>query len=271
MRLIELPAFGGPRLRVGLRALTGADELSLTSAEPEALLALLSRLCSGSGETRLLEELSLAQIDRLFAKLYRDLYSERAECHVRCTGCGQSYEFTLDLGQVQRQQDAEHPGPADASGWLLADGRRLRAPRLADLREAGSAERLLDRLLEEPAPPPHSGADPVNTTAAKTAMSSIARTELAEFLERAAPVLTLDLAAPCPHCARANTVRFDLPRYLGQRVLAERPFLIRESHLLASRYGWSHAEIMALTREDRRTYARLIESERAGALRRRAG
>lgn len=250
MHLIDLPAYGGPRLRVGLRALCGVDELSLGSAEPEAVLALLSCLCRCDAAPLDLGSLSLAQIDRLHAALYRSLYGERAECRVRCAGCSDNYEFELDLGQIQQHQDAEHPGAADASGWLLADGRRLRAPRLADLREPGSPDQMLARLLDAP------GAVPV---------------ELAEFLERAVPLLTLDLQASCPHCGRADTVRFDLPRYLGQRLLAERPFLIRETHLLASRYGWSHAEIMALTREDRRTYARLIESERAGALRRRAG
>ena len=88
-----------------------------------------------------------------------------------------------------------------------------------------------------------------------------------EFLERAAPVMSFDLDAPCPHCNAAELVRFDLARYLAVRLAAERPFLLRETHLIASRYGWSHGEIMALSRTDRRAYAGLIEAERASAQR----
>ena len=82
------------------------------------------------------------------------------------------------------------------------------------------------------------------------------------FLEKAAPVLSLDLNAPCPHCGKDQTARFDLARYFARRLAAERTFLIREAHLIASGYGWSHGEIMSLTRSDRRAFAGLIETER---------
>jgi hypothetical protein len=254
MRLIELPAYGGTAARFVLRPLSGADELSLAGTDVAAMLDLLARLATRSeGGALALSELSIAQTDRLLAALYQRLYGDNAECRVRCSGCAQGYEFNLNLAQIQHAQDADQPAHAEpGGGWRLADGRRVRAPRYADLEAADSSQALLRRLLlsgdVEPAPE-----------------------RISEFLERAAPVLSLDLAAPCPHCGRAETVRFDLARYLAQRLVAERPFLLREAHLIASRYGWSHAEIMALLRDDRRAYARLIESERAGALRRRAG
>jgi hypothetical protein len=244
---------GGVR-PVTLRPLRGDDELCLQAPTAAAAIELLARLAHTlDGSALALAELSVSQVDRLLAALYGELYGNAAECRVRCGGCGERYEFTLDLVALQSAQDAARPPPCDAQGgWSFDEDCRLRAPRLADLELAATPAQLLGRLL-------------------LSGSSEGREKELLEFLERAAPVLSLDLAAPCPHCAREQSVRFDLARYLAQRLHGERPFLLRETHLIASRYGWSHTEVMALSRDDRRAYARLIESERAAGLRRRAG
>lgn len=244
---------GGVR-PVMLRPLRGIDELCLQAPTAAAAIVLLARLAQASdGSTLALTELSVSQVDRLLAALYGELYGNAAECRVRCGGCGERYEFTLDLAALQSAQDALRPPPCDAQGgWPVDEDARVRAPRLGDLEHAASPAQLLDRLV-------------------LSGSSDGREAELLEFLERAAPVLSLDLDAPCPHCSREQSVRFDLARYLAQRLHGERPFLLRETHLIASRYGWSHTEIMALTRDDRRAHARLIESERAAGLRRRAG
>lgn len=81
-------------------------------------------------------------------------------------------------------------------------------------------------------------------------------------------MMSLDIATACPECGRAQDVWFDLAAFLIRTLAGERPFLLRETHLLAARYGWSHGEIMALPRDDRRAFAALIESERSAAMRR---
>lgn len=244
---------GGAR-PVLLRPLCGVDELNLQTPTATAAIALLSQLVQQpDGNMLPLAELSVCQVDRLLAALYVELYGDQAECRVRCGGCGERYEFTLDLAALQSAQDAARPAACDGQGgWRIDPDIRVRAPRLSDLEFARTPSQLLQRLL-------------------LSGSAEGREADLLEFLESAAPVLSLDLAAPCPHCGREQSVRFDLARYLAQRLHGERPFLLRETHLIASRYGWSHAEIMVLSRDDRRAYARLIESERAGALRRRAG
>jgi hypothetical protein len=241
MQACDLEAPGYPAVVLRLRALTGADELALEGTGLAAAIGLLTRL----GDLEI-ESLTLSQIDRALAGLYQMLYGDTADCQVTCRACGEAYEFTLDLPAIISAQDSERPGPPDDTGcWVLPGGARLRAPRPADL--AGDPGDLASRV-----------------TLSGTADIS----EIAAFLERAAPVLTLDLDAPCPACDHAATVRFDLADYLTRRLTAERPFLIREAHLIAARYGWSHAEIMGLTRTDRRAYAGLIEAERARLSRR---
>ena len=237
MRAVDLNPSGYSPLMLTLRPLTGADELALAGIDAASALALLSRLADGVD----LSTLTVSQIDRALVGTYLMLYGPRAECQAACESCGERYDFTLDLPQIVADQDAERPGPPDADGtWALSVGARVRAPTQADL--AGDPATLAARLTVEG----HAGAD-----------------EISAFLETAEPVLTLDMSARCPDCGTAAEVRFDLSTYLTRRLAAERPFLVRETHLIASRYGWSHREIMALTRDDRRAYAGLIEAERA--------
>lgn len=255
--LVELDMAGPDPRRVTLRALTGADEAALAGVPAgQAGVALLRRLVvAEDGAAVEVGALGVADADRLLAALYTALYGDDAECQARCRGCGADYEFRLQLSQLIAAQDRERPGPpADDGSWALPDGRRVRAPRLDDIAAAGDANALVARLVV--------AGDATADTAAVT-----------DFLERAAPLLSLDLDATCPHCARGETIRFDIAQYLGARLAGERPFLLREVHLLASRYGWGLAEILSLGRADRRAFAALIEAERAAALRplRRAG
>ena len=242
---------GRGTLTVLLAPLTGADEVALAdAAAPHAAIALLRRLAHASdGSPLAVDALTVSQADRLLAALYRTLYDDRAECRMRCKDCGEGYEFTLSLSEVIAAQDRERTGAADETGcWTLADGRRVRAPTVADIAAANAPQALAARLVVEG--DASSGLDAVS-----------------DFLERAAPVLTLDLDAACPHCARGQAVRFDLAHYLSARLANERPFLVRETHLIASRYGWHHAEILTLSRADRRAFAGLIEAERAAGTR----
>lgn len=244
MRVVDLIGNGGDPLPLRLRPLTGADELALAGSDATAAMTLLTRLAEGP----LPSELSVSQTDRALAAAYVMLYGTRADCRAICAACSEGYEFALDLSEIIAAQDAERPGPPDHEGaWTLPDGRRVRAPRPADL--AGGPEALIARVMLEGDPQ----ADPA---------------AVAAFLERAAPVLTLDLETACPHCGAAAPVRFDMAAYLVRRLAGERPFLIRETHLIAARYGWSHGEIMALSRDDRRAFAGLIEGERARLQRR---
>ncbi|MEO7649461.1 MAG: hypothetical protein ABIZ80_03270, partial [Bryobacteraceae bacterium] len=81
-------------------------------------------------------------------------------------------------------------------------------------------------------------------------------------MEEAGAVLDVDLNAICPHCEAAQTARFDMQSYLFRALGYERLFLLNEVHRIASAYGWAYNEILELRREDRRRFARLIESER---------
>lgn len=238
-----------PPVHAVLRRITGADEAALAPGrpgEPARLLAALAR--AGDGAPLELAALPVTVHDRLLAEVYRREVGDTASCRASCAACAKPFEFDLVLPDLLAAQDRDAAGcePPGADGrWRLAR-LRVRPPTLAD---AARGPQAVPGVLCDPA------AD-ADTLAA-----------VAAFLERACPLLALDLDAACPHCGAAQCLAFDLPRFLLRTIANDRPFLVRETHLIAARYGWSHADIMALPRDDRRAYAALIESERGAGLR----
>ncbi|WP_404337171.1 hypothetical protein AB2M62_01415 [Sphingomonas sp. MMS12-HWE2-04] len=248
---IAIPSL--PPARFQLRRIAGGDEATLAPerpGEPSRLLAALVRDEAGAPVD--IGAMLAAVHDRLLAQVYRAEIGDTASCRATCASCDQPFEFALDLAELIAAQDREAAlaGTPDADGYWAVESVQMRAPTIADAatREPNS---LFAALCISPPEPEH-------------------HASLSAFLERAAPLLALDLDATCPHCQAEQQLGFDLPRFLVRAIGNERPFLIRETHLIAARYGWSHAEIMALPRDDRRAYAALIESERGAALRQRA-
>lgn len=248
--VVAIPSL--PAMPFLLRRLTGLDEAALDPDNPRAATWLLARLLAGpDGHPVDLASLPVAVHDRLLADVYRMEVGPLAACQATCSGCGEPFAFNLGIDEVIAAQDPEADGLGTAlidGSWRVA-GRRVRAPRIGDL-AGGEASALLSALCD--APP-----------------DAAAELEIAAFLERAAPILAFDLDTLCPHCGEAQELEFDLPRFLVRTIANDRPFLIRETHLIAGRYGWSHGEILALPRDDRRAFASLIETERSSALRAR--
>lgn len=235
-----------------LRPVDGHSEATIVADRPGMATLLLERLVAG-GDGQKLDVLALAVAvhDRLLAALYTLEFGEDVSCQSTCGACAQPFQFRFALPALLASQDeaaAEAGLPGEDGCWATPSGARLRPP---DLRDAavGAPEDLLARIAKSPVPPEAGEA-------------------LAAFLEKASPILSIDLDAACPGCGASQSVAFDLARFLVRALAAERPFLIREVHLIAARYGWSHSEIMALPRSDRRAFATLIESERSASLRR---
>jgi hypothetical protein len=86
-----------------------------------------------------------------------------------------------------------------------------------------------------------------------------------EWLEAVAPLLDVDVVARCPECEAEQPVGFDIQSFLLERLLNERPRLLQEIHLIASSYGWTLPDILALPRDHRRVLAAAVEDERAHA------
>lgn len=238
-----------------LRPLCGHDEASLDENGAVDVIAFLDRLLIAAPGTTVAPgkalDLAMSDCDRLCAAIYDEYFGDRIEGTAACGTCREPFALNFSLTQLiadlDRTSDAE--GPDKDGIFTLDDGRRFRLPTAADRYQAMGRD-------------PDTAAIALLTQCVVTAGPKEDAQALEAAMERAGPVLDLDLDADCPHCGMRQTVRFDIQSYLFRALGYERRFLTREVHCIAQAYGWGHDEILSLTREDRRAFVALIRSDR---------
>lgn len=243
---LSLPTLGPCRFL--LRELDGHTEQLVDPDDPGAVTRLLESVLLGpDGNPVEVAGMLCVWRDRVLAHLFEREFGGRVESQATCRACGEEYAFGFELADLLSAQDAAAAASgltADDSGRLtLGEETWVRAPTIGDLTRYPDPDQLAEAL----------------------GGGTLPRTRVEEILEEAAPLLSLDLETGCAHCGQPQTLRFDMVAYTLESLAAERPLLIRETHLIASRYGWGHDTIMALTRSDRRAYAALILGERTAA------
>jgi hypothetical protein len=248
-----------PPRQAYLRELAGYDELWNGSAVELIDRLLLDRpgAAARPGDAR---RLTLSEIDRVLAAVYRGLYGDTVECHVACPDCHSSYELSFTLSDMWDALTETTPedeellaaleGP-DGQGVYRLGVPRFRLPTGEDLAEVAglgpeaSAAALRgrcvlgDRAGDGPAAP-----------------------ELEATLDRVmalvGPTLDTDLDGVCPECGAEQAVPFRIDEFLFAALRRESALLTREVHELALAYGWSRREILEMSRHERRQHAGLV-------------
>jgi hypothetical protein len=242
-RVVTRASHAEPRT-LRLREPTGADELALDGVDTRAAAALLGRLADPPG---LVAELAAGDRDGLLASLHRSLWGDRILTSLECAGCGAMYDLSFILSSLQRQIEQGREKLTGLGGRVVEDesGHNYRLPSAAeeeaaaDLGIAAGRQRLAEAIGGE-----NSDADAIDAR-----------------LEGLAPLLDVDLDAPCAECGHPALARFDIQTFTLQRLLDERDTILAEVDMLAAAYGWSLGEILGLGRSLRRAFA-----ERAGGV-----
>ncbi len=205
-------------------------------------------------------ELPLGARDACLFTLHDALFGTRFDTVVACPACGETLE--LDFAASELRSAAGDPPPAGPLS-LSADGYEL------DYRLPCS-----DDLLDIAAAPA--------TTQEAAAARLLARCVLAVRLADApctlddlpAPVVRrlqdemaardrgadLRVALACPACAQAFDRRFDIGAYLWDEVDDWAQRTLAEVHALASVYGWSEPQILALSAARRQFYIGMVQA-----------
>ena len=219
--------------------LLGAWERSaaLGPAEREdALLELVlpdepARLPVGERDARLLELREL-------------LFGGQLDGLAECPGCGEPVEYRVPTGALR----AEQPRGVNGDGLALSTSGyelRFRLPTGGDLAAAasggdleGARLALLERCVLS------ATADGREEAPARLPPEVVA--ELAERLAQVDPLADASLALTCPACGNGWTVALDIGAWLWSEVESWAWCTLLDVHALASAYGWSEAEILAL-------------------------
>jgi hypothetical protein len=253
------------RLPVSSRAVvlmqpSGWEELLLvepcSGTRGDAAVALAGRLArSPDGDDLDWARLCVPDLDAFILRLRQRLLGDRISADLMCpvAGCGQRIDIDFGIEQfldhhaqavgVESDADCE---PADEPGWFSpksVEGIRFRLPTVAD--QIAVASR------------PDADVELAHRCIQPAEISDIDLAQIEAAMEVLAPSLSSDLEGHCPACGAVVTVEFDARWFCMQELRQRAAYIHQEVDLLARRYHWSEAEILALPRARRAAYADL--------------
>jgi len=233
-------------------AMLGAWERGLDQGPVERALTLLALGCPESTSEGL-AELSIGERDRRLLALREAMFGPRLTGLITCAACGESLELDFAASEL-----CAAPKP-DAAGLTvygedyavelrLPDSRDLTACATADPAEAGSV--LLRRCVVSA----RCRGEPVATQELPPALVAAAARRLSE----ADPQADMRFALACAGCGHRWHAPFDIVPFLWTELAAWAGRLLQEVHTLASAYGWTERDILALAQARRWQYLRML-------------
>ena len=230
-----------------MRALAGSELLSLweRGSNRHALdrSALLAAAARPDWPAEAIADLPLGAVNASLLQLRAVCFGPHIDGHADCPRCGQRLAFALDARELLG------PGCDDddlAVCELEIAGLRVRAPSLRDLAAVASDdddERAARQLLVR-----------CSLAGDVARLDAAALRAVEEGLDALDPQADLALSVRCVACGHADLVQLDAGRLLWEEIEARALLLLREVHQLASAYGWSEAQILALSPARRASY-----------------
>ena len=217
--------------------------LLVALTEPHEPCARLARMSIGERDSRLLT-------------LREQTFGRRMGSRLTCPSCTTEleFEFTTDDARARGVPAAEH--------WTLRhEGYEvsLRLPDSTDLAALSpdddhttNVKRLLGRCVVTAC---HDGKE----TSVEALPPEVAG-RVSARLSEIDPQADVQIEAACPACAHHWHALLDIASYVWAEIHAWACRTLRDVHAIAATYGWSEAEIMALSPVRRQIYLDLIQS-----------
>jgi hypothetical protein len=203
-----------------------------------------------------IDDLTLGMLDAGLLSCHEATFGSRIEALAQCPACDEQLGFGFELDDVR----SEVGRPDERFEVVSSDGRYradVRLPTLADLRAAAGggvlddARRILDRRCI-------SGATRDGQAVDVDDLPDEVVEEAGRVMAARDRQADVRLALDCPVCGHRWEARFDIAAFLWQEIDARARRLLVDVHTLATAYGWSEAEILALPAERRRAYLELV-------------
>jgi hypothetical protein len=199
--------------------------------------------------------LSIGQRDFALLNLRAALFGREMAGLTVCPACHESVELRLNTDEL-----ASAPSNEDGEALVVVhDGyeARFRLPTSldlgglpADVDPAASRQCLLERCLL--------GVRRGEAEFPCQELPEAVVTAIANRMAEADPLADIQLTINCPKCRHRWEVPLDIVSFLWSELDAWAGRSLTEVHLLASAYGWSEHDILALSPARRQFYLRLI-------------
>jgi hypothetical protein len=218
---------------------------------PVERVSPLLRAATGLGPEEL-AALGVGERDRMLVALRERLFGGTLRTVVDCPACGVPLEVVLPTSALLAAGSGPETVEVDLDGYRL----RCRAPRSGDLAAAagtGSAAGARALLVERAVVSAERDGEALTLPDLPDRVIAAAAATLAE----AHPLVDVELPIACDACGVSWSCPFDIGRYLWEELDAWAVRVLSEVHVLATAYGWSEADILALTPTRRRRYLEL--------------
>jgi hypothetical protein len=200
-------------------------------------------------------ELSVGQRDALLLELRGQLFGPTVAAVASCTGCAERVEFSFDIDDIRVQPPGDPSAPIEvAHDGFLVTVRPATTGDLAELERIRSVEEGRDLLLRRCVLAARRG----DTDVSPERLPQPVRAEVIDRLAEADPQADTRLVLTCPSCGRTWSANFDIVSFLWQELDDWARRLLRDVHGLASAYGWSESEILAMSSPRRSLYLDLV-------------
>jgi hypothetical protein len=201
----------------------------------------LLRVYTGD-DRRALAQLSIGRRDALLLEIRRRHFGDRLDAVCTCERCGELNEFTIDSAQLPSRTATE------AAVALVSGDRTIRArlPSSLDLAavvgldEDEAVRALTERCVED---------------GARLGEEELRRLET--LMSDAEALAALEITFACSACGAEASAPFDAQAFLWSDVDERCRCLLLDVDALASAYGWSEAQILALADRRRAAYVQL--------------
>lgn len=195
--------------------------------------------------------LPLGRRDALLLELREATFGRRMKGFAVCVGCGERLELELDASTLRAAgEPGERTGGDGSLRWRLRPISSADVVAAASLDANAAAGALLERAVVEL----ERDGEPVAIDELDDAM----RETIASALADCDPLAEILLDLECPSCATAWSLPFDAATYLHAELATAARRLLADVHAIAGAYGWSEAEILALSPARRECYLEMI-------------
>lgn len=189
----------------------------------------------------------LGQRNQALLELQCSLFSSNLQAWAVCESCGEKMEFTLNAQDFLQQN-----GVAGAQATVEVNGQAFRLPTSRDLvavsrqRDVESAAVKLLELCK------------ANQSSTHWTVEELE--QIGEKMALADPLAEIRLAVACPACESESVETVDVTSFLWAEIEGLAKRLLWEVHAIASAYGWTEAEVLALGPARRARYVEMAQA-----------
>jgi hypothetical protein len=236
-----------------MRALSAADIIRVWEtgrAQPAAARAVTVLSAVLPDETQAaLAELSIGKRDGRLLAVREQAFGATIDATTSCPKCREELEFCIDVASLRQSTPAETGTFCVHVAEIEIDCRLPNSADLLSVAGCGDAQKARAALVHRCT---QASSDAVSALDAN-AFEALAAA-LSHEIEQRDPQADIELTTTCAACGHEWTVIFDIAQYLWAEISARATQLLDEVHVLASAYGWSEADILALPDRRRRAY-----------------